>query len=278
MRRALILCLFLAVSQCAGICETTTIFPPLQPLRSVPPQAANDNIVQTNNNEENTLAEQIPVNQNYQDISQIEQKLFGRNFVNQDISTRLSRIEKSLFARTNQNAPYAQRIDNIISNFNQMNRFPNISGSELSRIEYKVFKQNFSQFSSQQRIEKLEQQMFGAVQSGDYGSRYQALKMAVKAYNKPAKDPFAQTGWKGMAGSLLGGNSGCMTGFTPSINPYNPYPQYNSYNAYQDPFMSSYQPRSGVYSSSGVNRGVGGYSYNESFKDYGSGMGVKILD
>jgi len=270
MRRALILCLFLAMSQSIGFCASNSFFPPLQPLKSTEIGKP----VQTNNDITN-LPDQFtnPASQNFQDISQIEQKLFGRNFVNQDIATRLSRIEKSLFAKTYSNSPYAQRVDNIISNFNQLNKLPNVSTVELSRLEYKLFKQNFPQVSPQQRIEKLEQQMFGAVQSGDYKSRYEALRMASKAYNKAPKDPFAQKpGWT----SLLGGNSGYMTGFTPPINPYNSYNSYNSYQ--QDPYMSNYQPRSGIYRGSSVDRGLGGYSYNESFSDYGSGMGVTILD
>jgi len=270
MRRVLILGLFLVMTQNIGNCATTNMFPMLQPISGNPMQAYNNDIT--------NLPDQFakPLNQNYSDISKIEQKLFGRIFVNQNITTRLSRIEKSLFTTTYPNSTNSQRIDNIISNFNQINKFPNISGNELSRLESKVFNQKFPQFDSQQRIERLEQQMFGAVQSGDYSSRYEALKMAAKAYNKRIQDSqnqFPQGGLMGIAGSLLGGNSaGYMTGFTPPINPY------NNYNAYQNPYTSSSQPRSGIYRGSGVDRGLGGYSYNESFSDYGSGMGVTILD
>lgn len=270
MKRALILCLFFLMSGISGHCATT-YFPPLQSINdSTPIQEYNNNITSLPDPFVNSD------NMNYSDINRIEQSLYGQTFDNQNISARLSRIEKSLFSTTYTNSSNAQRIDNIISNFNQINKYPNLSKNDLSRLESRILNQNFVQNNPQRRIERLEQQMFGAVQSGDLNSRLEALKLASKTYNRTNNyypNTNIKTGWKGIAGNL--GNSllgGSMTGFTPPITPY--YNTYaNGYNNY-NPLGSGY----GMYKGYGVNRGLNGFSYGNSFSDYGSGAGVTILD
>lgn len=303
MKRTLILCLFLAMSETAGICATT-FFPPLQPLQPVQ-QVGGNNLAQNNNNSITSLPDPFvsPANTpntpnvNNPDISQIEQSLFGQSYVKQNISVRLSRIEKSLFTTTYPNSSVAQRIDNIISNFNQINKYPNISKNTLSKIESQVFSQNFPQNSAERRVERLEQQVFGAVQSGDLESRYEAVKMAAKSYsrNKRNNDQYfpndmPQSGWKGLANNLGGAFfGGSMTGFTPPINPYNNYNNgYNNYSSsysnpdpynsnfpssYTNSYANAYQPGCGMYRGVRTNHG-----YSDSFQNYSSGTGVTILD
>lgn len=274
MKRALILSLFLILGNLKGDCATT-FFPPLQPVDGL--RDYNSSITSLADpfaNAPNTI---------YPDISRVEQSLFGRTFENQNISLRLSRIEKTLFSTTYPSSSNGQRIDNIISNFNQINKYPNISSNELSRMENKIFSQSFISNNPERRIERLEQQIFGAVQSGDLVSRYEAVKMAAKSYNANRNNLYSpnnvtQGGWKGIAANL--GNAmlgGSMTGFTPPINPYYAYGggYNNSYNTYSNPLTNG---RSGIYRGYGVNRGLGGYSYGESFSDFGTGTGVTILD
>ena len=239
MRHALILCLILILSETAGNCAVT-FFPPLQPL-------GGRNSIQNYTSNVTSLPDPFakPVTMNYPDLNQIEQSLFGRVFSSQDISTRLTRIEKTLFTTTYPNSTNTQRIDNIISNYNQINKYPNISTDVLSGMESKVLNQRFPQYSAERRIEKLEQQMFGAVQSGDINSRYEALKIAAKNYNNAyAQNIPMQSGWKGIAGALgssmlgsgmiggMGGSmlGGTMTGFTPPITPYPNNYGNNGYN------------------------------------------------
>lgn len=267
MKRALILSILIFVGISA---EGASFFPPLQPLGNI------NSPMQNYNNNINSLPEQI-VQQNsasYSNISQIEQALFGRNYSHQNISARLSRIERSLFTTTYPNATNTQRIDNIISNFNQMNKYPNISKNVLSRIESQMFSQVYPMNNSERRIERIEQQLFGATQSGDIEARYKAIQMAAKNYrrndlNQQYPSQIAQSGWKGLMGNfgnaLMGGS---MTGFTPALNPYNTYNNYNS------PSQNGY----GMYRGYGVNRGLGGFSYGDSFNNYGSGSSVTILD
>lgn len=274
MKRALILCLFLFISESSGKCAVT-FFPPLQPIGGANPVQNFSNITSTADPFLN------PNKINYPDISRIENSLYGRSFENQNISSRLSRIEKSLFNKTYSNSSNIQRIDNIISNFNQLNKYPNISKNVLSKIEAKVLHQSFPENSIELRIERLEQRIFGAVQSGDIDSRYEALMTAARNYNpNPINtayypNPITAGGWKSilnnLGNSMLGGN---MTGFTPPINPYDNYgnnPAYNS-NAGLNPGTS------GMYRGSRTNNGFGGYSYHDDFTNYGSGTGVTILD
>lgn len=270
MKRILILCLFVLMSSGKGFC-TTTVFPPLQPVNQV------DQVENYSNNITN-LPDPFVKSQNsdYSDLNKIEQTLFGKTYSNQNISSRLSRIEKSLFSTTYPSASSAQRIDNIISNFNQINKYPNISKGELSKLETKVLSQSFPQNNPERRIERLEQQIFGAVQSGDFNSRYEALKMASKTYlknhnfNNNYANNVQQNGLQGLMGNW--GNAGVMTGFTPPINPYN---FSNNYNGYANPSMSGGYNN---YRGSRTDRGLGGFSYRDVFTSSGTGSGVTMLD
>lgn len=276
MKRALLIaCLFLLISESSA--NSVPFFPPLQPIdRSAAVQDCNNNI---------TSAPDpfvTPSSFNLSALSRIEQSLFGRSFVSQNVSSRLSRIEKTLFNTTYPNSSAAQRIDNVISNFNQLNKYPNISKNTLSKIENKVFSQTFPQNSPDRRIERLEQQMFGAVQSGDITSRYQNLITASKKFNPdtvinsyypmPAGGPKLRNVLGNLGNTMLGGS---MTGFTPPIDPYGygPNGNYSCNNP-----LAGLNSGGGIYRGSRVNNGLNGYSYNDSFSDFGTGTGVHILD
>lgn len=307
MKRALIVCFFLLVCQTSTKCAENTfpIFPPLQPLQPLQPvQPVNSDAFNSNN-----LAQTPPsnvtsfpdpyaqkLNPNYNDITKIEQKLFGKTYSNQNISTRLSRIEKSLFSTTYSSSPDNQRIDNIISNFNQINKYPDISTTGLSRLESQIFNEKFPQSSAQRRIERLEEQLFGAVQSGDLDARYRTLQIAVKnakratnnsdsfdmnmgsgfsSMNTAFSNGFGlpRRGLRGLAANF--GNpfwGGTMTGFTPPIMPFNNYNNYSGYNNYDN--YNGYSPgRYGSYRGVRTNHG-----YSDRFSDFGTGTGVTILD
>lgn len=275
MKRAfLILVLFLSAGELSAQCAP--FFPPLQPIGTAVP-------VENYGNSITSAADSFvtPANFNISAVNRIEQSLFGRSFANQNVASRLSRIEKSMFNATYPTAPATQRLDNIISNFNQLNKYPNISRNTLSKIESKVFSQTFPQNNTERRIERLEEQVFGAVQSGDMTARYKNLISASKGFNAdnvinnyfpaPARGPKLRN-FLGNLGNL-GGN---MTGCTPPIDPYSDYGCNNQANS---PF-AAFGPGSGsgIYRGYGNNNGPFGYSYGESFNNYGSGAGVHILD
>lgn len=264
MKRAIILLLIYIINANLNYSETS-YFPPLQPL---------------NTNSENPFElrnyNQIN-NSDYQKVTQIELSLFGKNFAYQDILIRLSRIEKNIFNRTYPNLTLSQRVDNIIANYNQSIEYPNISKNTLTKIEMKIFGRNFNEESKQNRIERLEQQILGAVQSGDILTRYETLKTLAGNYNSNQYSPnyysnpliSTQGGWKGVLSSLGGmllGNNGTITGFTPGLDPYytnSPYLNYSSLGS----------PGYGYYNGYRSNRG-----YYDRFNNYGSQTGVTILD
>lgn len=273
MKRVLLLCCFLFLNNNQGECAAT-LFNPLRQIHTNPIQDCRNSIT--------NLADPYCKNSNtarQPDIIQIEKALFGRSYEKQNISSRLSRIEKSLFSTTYTNANQAQRIDNIISNFNQMKEYPNITKNVLTKMEKQVFNESFPLNNTKRRIERLEEEVFGAVQSGEINSRYEALKMATKSIrndnNNGNTDPFyssnssytqPKTKWQGLASSINGGMSGYMTGFTPQITPF-----YNNYrnNCYNYPYRSGYGNQTGYQSNHG---------YYNGFSDYSSGTGVTILD
>lgn len=272
MKRAIV-ALLLFLFSATTVKSETNLFPPLQPIKDSTQNYSEQNISQPNeeteyyNNDKNN--NNISNNTN---LSKIEYTLFGQTYEEQNISTRLSRIEKSLFSRTFTNTPYGQRIDNIISNFNQVNKYPDISKNELNRLETKVFNQNFVQMTSEARVERLEEKMFGAAQSGNLKTRLENLKTAVRYQNNNNNNypPIVNSGWKGIGARF--GNSfwgGTMTGFTPPIGP-----AYSNYG--NDPFMNlgggNYGMNGGYRTNTGNFREYGGFS------NVGTGAGVTILD
>ncbi|MDD3436234.1 MAG: hypothetical protein PHC64_03670 [Candidatus Gastranaerophilales bacterium] len=278
MKEKIILSLCLLLCGLSAEC-TTDLFPPLQPMHPLPPIGSNSFQNYTNNMTALANPFAPKTNINYPKVSQIEQKLFGKTYSNQDIAMRLSRIERSLFSTTYAHSTNEQRIDNIISNFNQINTYPNISQNVLSRMESRIFNQKYPENGSQRRIERLEQQIFGAVQSGNLEARYRALQLAAKNYNRNPYniDPLdmntsgyaTNRGWKGLAGNL--GNSllgGTMTGFTPPINPFYGNGYTNGFNNY-----SNFPSGSGMYRGYRTN-----YGYLDDFSNFGSTTGVTILD
>ena len=281
MKRALILCLFLAISSNVGRCANT-YFPPLLPLNGATNIAKATPELNRGGSGVTSLADPFAMKTpladatvNYPKIDKIEHSLYGRAYRNQDISARLSRIESSIFSTTYPNSTLSQRVDNIVGTFNQINDYKNISKNVLSGMESKILHQDFPQNDTQSRIERLEQEVFGAVQSGDITKRYDTLRTAVKRTNNQTAqnsyqdplDPFStgsmnRGGVRGLLGSLGGmmtGGGGVMTGFTPSIDPFydgynggtsnfNSYGGYNNnnrntnsrYNGYNNGYNSGY--------------------------------------
>lgn len=277
MKRVLfILCLMLTVGESSV--NSATFFPPIQPIGTALP-------VENYSNSITSAADPFatPNNFNVSAVNRIEQSLFGRSFASQNVASRLSRIEKSMFNATYPTAPVTQRLDNIISNYNQLNKYPNISRNTLSKLESKVFSQTFPQNATERRVERLEEQVFGAVQSGDMIARYKNLIAATKSFNAdnvinsyfpvPARGPKLRN-FLGNFGNM----GGSMTGCTPPIDTYSDYGGNNT-AAFNSPFAGfGMGGGSGIYRGYGNNNGPFGYSYGESFNNYGSGAGVHILD
>lgn len=272
MKKLFITTFVVLLSGLAGNCAST-FFSPLQP--AMQPQNGLNQFA--------TTALGLPTKTssvNSVKISQVERTLFGKTYASQNLASRLARIERAMFNTTYTSAPEVQRIDNIISNYNQINKYPNISSNDLSSLENQVFSQTFPQYSTQRRIERLEQQMLGAVQGGDMTSRYEMLRRAGRNYRPYNNDTLGDYTKKSIlrsvanniGSSLLGGT---MTGYSPQIDPYSAYGNNmygNNYNNYNN-LYNSYQPGYGAYQGYRTNRG-----YSDRFKNYGTGSSVTILD
>lgn len=311
MKRALILCLFLAINANIESCSAA-YFPPLQPLggNNIQPALSHGGSGVTSLPDPFARKPYSPsVTATYPKIDKIERSLYGSNFPTQDIMVRLSRIETSIFSTTYPDSPLVQRVDNIIANYNQINDYQMISKNILSKMETKILHQNYSKNDVQNRIERLEQQIFGAVQSGDIPTRYETLKTAVNNYNRNqdtqtysqipldtlsqgSVNPRRRNGILANLGSMLLGGGGVMTGFSPSIDPLstgynNGYSGFNNYsgnnnyysngynnNRYNNNYSSLASPSGyGYYSGNRTNRG-----YSDAFNTFGSSSGVTILD
>lgn len=198
----------------------------------------------------------------YNNIAEAENSLFGKIYSNEHISFRLNRLEKALFNKTFQKYSYDKRINNVMVNFKNSSCF-----SGLNKLEQQIFEELYDDDTPENRISRLEQQVFGTIQSGNLLDRYRNLQRVVPSYQANRFNqyggglPIVQSGggWRGLAGAF--GNffnsfGGYPTGYTPPI--YSP-----TVNNYSPDFQRGY------YS----NRGWGYSNAN-----YGSGSAVHILD
>ena len=284
MQRLLILSLILALGAQAGFCESI-MFPPLQKAGGSTIQSYSDNMPNCANSI-TSLPDQFvkPTNAKIGELDKIEMTLFGKNFSNQTTPKRLARIEQKLFAQSYSTASDDQRIDNIISNFNQMNKYPNISSGTLTKIERQVLNQTFEQNGAKRRIERLEEQMFGAVQSGDLTARYDAVKMAAQNFknrNLADTDNYFNPKANLRRGLSFGFGNGRMTGYTPNINPFNAS-NFNDFDSgYYNPAMynrNSYSNNYNTNTNSNSSSGPYGFRNYNGTSSFGSGAGVTILD
>lgn len=297
MKRVLILCVALAISNNIGFCSSAYL-PPLQPVKVAQPESnsassatqnynqpdnaqaqdndssqasdSNQNSQSYQDNQSNTndrlsrMAPLVPDSTvNYPKINEIEQLIYGKNYPKQDISVRLARLEKSMFKKTYDNDPLSQRVDNIVAKFSgnsdnnrNMTATSQIPNNVLSRMEQKVLGQNFPNDDAQTRLSRLEQQVFGASQSGSVDSRYKLLSSAIKRYNPGQYSDFdnqlasmqPKRGLRGFFNSLgQSFNGGTMTGFTPPIDTnmmdLGGMGTDSDFSSYSSSNMSGYMPR-----------------------------------
>lgn len=244
-------------------------FPPLQPARQ--------NTVKTlEKNSYNKL--------NYNKVTQAEKTILGQTYENQHIDVRLNRLERSVFNRTYPNMSYEQRMNNIIVNYKNNNVSNDSAVSKkLGKMEKKVFNRQFANDTAENRISRLEEQIFGTIQSGDINSRYSMLTKAVSHYNTPGTfssaipdDPYfglppSSGGIRSLAGSFTNFMNrqfvGMPTGFSPQI--YSPY--VNGYHGYNGPYdaYNGYNP-------SGKQRFNGSYRerWGQRYGDMGAGVHI----
>ncbi len=265
------MCLILGVLLLTASAEARPVdyakdgFPPLQPVKTLP------------KNNYNKL--------NYNKITQAERTILGQTYENQHIDVRLNRLERSVFNRTYPDMTYEQRMNNIIVNYKNNNvSKDNETNKKLSKMEKKIFRREFTEDTPENRISRLEEEVFGTIQSGDIKSRCTMLSKALPHYNtynpytaSIPDDPYfalppTSGGLRSLAGSFTNFMNrqfvGMPTGFSPQV--YSPYANgYHGYYGGYGPY-NGYNPRSSQRFNG---------SYRESWgRRYGDmGAGVHIL-
>lgn len=89
---------------------------------------------------------------------------------------------ESWFKNIKLNQPNFGRIEpNFASNYNQLNNyFPSKLSNSLARMEQEWFHKEFNHYTDEERINNLEEKIFGTIHDGDLNFRHKQL---VKAFN-----------------------------------------------------------------------------------------------
>lgn len=139
--------------------------------------------------------------------------------------------------------------------------FRTFSPTNLSALEQYALKKNYKRESDIERIQRLENLVFGAIQEGDINSRFYNIEQAILS------SPQVKSQRRSIIGNLTNFITGQPTGFTPSLTDsfmptFNPYPtgslRNRNYEQYSNlPFGS-------------------GWGFAE--QNFNGGTSVKILD
>ena len=197
---------------------------------------------------------------------------FSNNSFNSKLGMNKSNVTVSDYrdkirSYRNSHCPTCQSNGNYYKQFNRP-----ISKSGLKKLEKHVWGKHFSNESNLNRLEKLEEIAFGAVQSGDINQRFQNIESVILSRPEyKTKNTIMNT-----LGSILVGQS---TGFTPNITTQ----ELNGYDKFA-PFGGEYfTPGYRGLSSYGNNmiehysNGLFGGGWGSFHNSTGSGSGIQIL-
>lgn len=153
--------------------------------------------------------------------------------------------------------------------YNRHRYQPQSHFSDINALEKYSMNRNFRRESDLQRLQRLEMQAFGAVQSGDISQRYDNVRNAI--LSRPSYNN-TKTSLLRNIGNYFAGQ---MTGFTPPLNSSFPSDNFFSSNSgfASTPYPTTYGNQSFNQYSSPFG---GGFRLN----NYGTGSstGVRILD
>lgn len=134
------------------------------------------------------------------DVSAIEKDLFGVEYKEEQIATRLSRIEEYLFGEK-KSGTNAERIKQItdasglstgspktenekrIAETEYLPEDKNVTYPVIDMMEEKVFKKTYLGENVYKRVERLEQKAFGKISQGELSDRTDRLKASILAIN-----------------------------------------------------------------------------------------------
>ncbi|MBR6127600.1 hypothetical protein IKQ21_07950, partial [bacterium] len=96
------------------------------------------------------------------------------------------------------------------------NRYTRHNLSELNALEKQALNRTYKSESELARLQRLELQEFGAIQQGDFDTRYDRVHSAILSRPKAHKNSSV---WSNIGDYLFGQ----MTGFTPPIDNFGGY-------------------------------------------------------
>ncbi len=219
-------------------------------------------------------------NENYLQIAAIENALFNRTYNNESVDNRLSRIERKLFRRTNTTESLSQRLETIMQNVNPA-MFANIPLDGVKQLERRILGTNYTNDKIENRLSRLEQKVFGTIQSGELDYRYSKLVNSVGAYSasncyypySTENNTQTSTKMKNALQNAFGAFGTVLTGYTPPVYNANPYDRYYHTNSpYYNPMIpfNSSNDYDNFYRNNN--------SFYNSFRNYGSSSGINILN
>lgn len=138
------------------------------------------------------------------------------------------------------------------------------SFSDIGMLENYILNKNYKNESDLERLERLEMQAFGAIQSGDINSRYDNVRSAILSRPQPTR---VKNSLLNTVSNFFGGQ---MTGFTPSLD-NDPFFADSFFN--QNPYPTTY----GTQSAASYSRPFGGGSHIQNFGT-GSTCGIQLID
>lgn len=138
------------------------------------------------------------------------------------------------------------------------------SFSDINALENYTLNRNFARESDLQRLERLEMQAFGALQSGDINTRYDNVRSAI--LSRPKQN--YKTSLLRNIGNYFGGQ---MTGYTPSMGSSNPF-------GFTTGSFSQFPTTYGNSAVTEYSSPFGGRGYTINNYSTGSNAGIRILD
>ena len=246
--------------------------------RTFEPNVPISNGYQNYNNQNGFYNIENNQNNDYPKLTLIENTLFNTSYLNESVYNRLNRIEKKLFRKTFENMDLASRVDNVINNMENGNYYGNISKAQLGKMEMLCFQKMYKKEPIETRIQRLETNVFGTIQSGNLNNRFKNLELAInnqQQQNQYYNNQYGQNNYypngygmnyngnyhqslasnfRNIIGNMF--NPMRMTGFTPPV--YNPFNYYDA-----------------NYGAQRYMQGTGFRGFQN--KNYGTGSSVKVF-
>jgi hypothetical protein len=111
----------------------------------------------------------------YPKITQMEKKLYNRSYDGTDIYGRLQRLEKTLYKQTYDDVDLSDRVDKIAGEL-KISPMPGYLINDIAALEKANFDKVFSKDTPDNRLDRLEYHLIGAIQEGNFENRVYKLK------------------------------------------------------------------------------------------------------